>query len=211
MQRGCNAIISAIQANAVEFDCPARACLQLADAIAGSVGGTSGALYRIFFTAAGRAFSGDSGELASVQHYANALTAGADALGKHGGAGIGDRSMMDALIPAAKAAQDSVAGVHMCTADVIDGRSNDPAISSQTSQTRRQTTLRPILLVARPGRQKTQVPIVREAVARGGALNTTCCRRCCSSGGGGSKGCQRRQGQDKGHGGARGALELRAR
>lgn len=112
VQRGCNALIAAIDAGTVDCERPARACLQLADAIAGSVGGTSGALYRIFFTAASRAFSGDGDETATVQHYASALAAGVEALGKHGGAGVGDRSMMDALIPAAEAARKSAAGVN---------------------------------------------------------------------------------------------------
>lgn len=65
-----------------------------------SIGGTSGPLYAAFAIAASQAAADGGNDSATL---ARAFTAGADAIKRLGGADAGDRTMLDALIPAAAA------------------------------------------------------------------------------------------------------------
>jgi dihydroxyacetone kinase len=68
----------------------------IGDTLATAMGGSSGVLLSIFFTAAGKA-SGDGRDLAA------SLLAGLDRMTFYGGAYPGDRTMVDALSPALRA------------------------------------------------------------------------------------------------------------
>ncbi|MDM9623888.1 dihydroxyacetone kinase subunit DhaK [Rhizobium sp. S96] len=75
---------------------PASTLAVIGDTLGTSMGGSSGVLMSIFFTAAAKA-------MAEKQDIAAALLAGLDRMTFYGGAGIGDRTMVDALAPALKA------------------------------------------------------------------------------------------------------------
>ncbi|OCJ08129.1 dihydroxyacetone kinase [Rhizobium sp. AC44/96] len=75
---------------------PASTLAAIGDTLGTSMGGSSGVLMSIFFTAAAKA-------MAEKQDIAAALLAGLDRMTFYGGAGIGDRTMVDALAPALKA------------------------------------------------------------------------------------------------------------
>ena len=68
-----------------------------------STGGTSGPLYSILATAAGNAL--DQAEGSTQDRLAQAFAIGVEALQALGGAQAGDRTMIDALLPAARAMQ----------------------------------------------------------------------------------------------------------
>lgn len=68
----------------------------IGDILSGSMGGSSGVLLSIFFTAAAQALGGGAS-------LAKALLAGLERMTFYGGAGMGDRTMVDALEPALKA------------------------------------------------------------------------------------------------------------
>jgi ATP-dependent dihydroxyacetone kinase len=70
----------------------------LSNIFSGSMGGSSGVLLGIMFAAAGKAAS-------EGKSWQSALQAGLDKLMAHGGAKLGDRTMIDALAPALKALQ----------------------------------------------------------------------------------------------------------
>lgn len=70
--------------------------------LASSAGGSSGVLLSIMFTAAATAQADDP-------HWARALRAGLERMKSHGGAGPGDRTMIDALEPALNALQNGAA------------------------------------------------------------------------------------------------------
>ncbi|MGW6566714.1 dihydroxyacetone kinase subunit DhaL [Streptomyces sp. NPDC054975] len=72
-----------------------------------TVGGASGPLYGTLLRRTGKAL----GEAESVtrQDLASALAAGVEAVGRLGGAQVGDKTMLDALVPAAEALGDSFA------------------------------------------------------------------------------------------------------
>jgi dihydroxyacetone kinase len=75
---------------------PAKLCGELATLMATSVGGSSGVLLAVFCTAAASACSAGASWTAALQR-------GAEAIQTYGGAGEGDRTMLDALLPALRA------------------------------------------------------------------------------------------------------------
>ena len=82
---------------------PPRLSLAIGDSLSRLVGGSSGVLLSIFFTALSQAMeeNGENWGRTSVQK-------GLAAMMKYGGAKLGDRTMLDAMIPAAEAIDDGV-------------------------------------------------------------------------------------------------------
>ncbi|MGO7072224.1 dihydroxyacetone kinase subunit DhaK [Rhizobium johnstonii] len=78
------------------LDRPAATLASLGDILGTSMGGSSGVLLSIFFTAAAKAMA-DKADISS------ALIAGLDRMTFYGGAEVGDRTMVDALSPALQA------------------------------------------------------------------------------------------------------------
>ncbi|MGK6315847.1 dihydroxyacetone kinase subunit DhaK [Neorhizobium sp. DT-125] len=72
---------------------PAATMASIGEILSTSMGGSSGVLLSIFFTAASQA-------MAEKKDIATALLAGLDRMTFYGGAGVGDRTMVDALAPA---------------------------------------------------------------------------------------------------------------
>jgi triose/dihydroxyacetone kinase / FAD-AMP lyase (cyclizing) len=82
---------------------PDLVCEQLANSCARSMGGTSGVLYDVFFRACGDVLKDAVDENdydANEFEYRDALARGITAIREHGKANIGDRTMLDALMPA---------------------------------------------------------------------------------------------------------------
>ena len=75
---------------------PAALCRALGERLGRATGGSSGVLLSIFFAAAGSALTGGS-------DWAKACAAGVERVREIGGAGPGDRTMLDAAIPAIEA------------------------------------------------------------------------------------------------------------
>ncbi|MFE9379712.1 dihydroxyacetone kinase subunit DhaL [Streptomyces sp. NPDC006855] len=73
-----------------------------------TVGGASGPLYGTLLRRTGKAL-GDDGEVTPAQ-FAQAFAAGVAAVGQLGGAQAGDKTMLDALLPAAEALATSFDG-----------------------------------------------------------------------------------------------------
>ncbi|MDO8881708.1 dihydroxyacetone kinase subunit DhaK [Pseudotabrizicola sp.] len=81
-----------------------------------TMGGSSGVLLAIFFTAAGDAAAGG-------KNWVGALSAGLDRVQQVGGASAGDRTMIDALAPALAALPDGVAAAAAAARQGADGTS----------------------------------------------------------------------------------------
>jgi dihydroxyacetone kinase len=97
-------------------DDPAAAAAGLAASVRRSMGGTSGVLYDILFSAAEASLRAPASAAAAWPvRLAAALRAGVDAVARCGGADRGMRTMLDALLPAADAASLALA------ADADDG------------------------------------------------------------------------------------------
>jgi len=108
LARGARAIDAALESFAL--DRPAVALLQLSAILRRVLGGTSGPLYAVFVLRAGVVLS-EHAEPGSVGAWAEALQAGCDGMARLGGASAGDRTMLDALIPASAALSSQAQGV----------------------------------------------------------------------------------------------------
>eukprot|EP01065_Artemidia_motanka_P043924 TRINITY_DN6176_c2_g1_i1.p1 TRINITY_DN6176_c2_g1~~TRINITY_DN6176_c2_g1_i1.p1 ORF type:complete len:599 (+),score=221.91 TRINITY_DN6176_c2_g1_i1:77-1798(+) len=94
LKQGAEAVLAAI--DTMPLNDAADTAFAVGDAVAASMGGTSGALYHIGSQAAGGSLR------RAPADYAAAFCAAVDALHRHGGAGVGSGTMMDALTPAAE-------------------------------------------------------------------------------------------------------------
>lgn len=105
LQRGFNAVTAALEKEAPQTP---GAILTLAGRqLISTVGGASGPLYGTLLRRTGKAL-GDAGEVSEDQ-FAQALRAGVDAVMTLGGAAPGDKTMIDALVPAVDALGDGFA------------------------------------------------------------------------------------------------------
>jgi len=103
MQRGLAGVMS-------EIDGTERSVAELlqttGSTIVSVIGGTSGPLVGSFFLNAGLALGGT--EEVSASEFASALQVGCDAVMALGGASVGDKTMIDALVPAIETLRSSV-------------------------------------------------------------------------------------------------------
>jgi dihydroxyacetone kinase len=101
--RGARALLEDVPRISGTLDTPTEIAVALGRTVRRSMGGTSGALYDIFFAAAGVAMEGlrDDDPLTFFRGF----EAGYDAMRKYGGAQPGHRTMLDALAPALEAAR----------------------------------------------------------------------------------------------------------
>lgn len=107
MAAGAESILKGLQpdadaAVALPLTCPPQLLSRLAACMSKFMGGSSGAIYSIMFSAAaGRLAKAE--KQASVQDWAEALDAGVQAIALYGGAVRGDRTCLDAFLPATEA------------------------------------------------------------------------------------------------------------
>ena len=105
LQRGFRAVAATLEKEAP--DTPGAVLILAGRQLISTVGGASGPLYGTLLRRTGKAL-GDSPEVSAVQ-LAEALRAGVDAVRTLGGAAPGDKTMVDALVPAVDALGDSFA------------------------------------------------------------------------------------------------------
>ncbi|XP_035696381.1 triokinase/FMN cyclase-like [Branchiostoma floridae] len=91
MARGAKEILASL--SLLPFSCPHALLLNLAAIVEKDMGGSSGALYSLFLTAAARPLQSDTQPAA----WCAALHAGIQAITRYGGAEPGDRTMLDPL------------------------------------------------------------------------------------------------------------------
>jgi dihydroxyacetone kinase-like protein len=102
LQRGFRAVTATLEKEAP--DTPGAVLTLAGRRLISTVGGASGPLYGTLLRRTGKAL-GDAGEVSEAQ-FAEALRAGVDAVMALGGAAPGDKTMIDALVPAVDALDD---------------------------------------------------------------------------------------------------------
>eukprot|EP00879_Flechtneria_rotunda_P013144 GHRR01013729.1.p1 GENE.GHRR01013729.1~~GHRR01013729.1.p1 ORF type:complete len:445 (+),score=205.35 GHRR01013729.1:165-1499(+) len=117
---GAHAILTALDAKTFNLNTPAATLHSIAAIVRQAMGGTSGGLYDVAFTAAagvmqllqqqgrGSRIAGAGQEL-GVAAWGAAFAAGVSAVERYGGAAAGCRTMLDALLPAAAALNEAAA------------------------------------------------------------------------------------------------------
>jgi dihydroxyacetone kinase len=99
MKRGATEVEERLNQGTIDTSHPVLMFATLADAVSSSMGGTSGVLLELCF----RKMSSTLSQCENIGYadLSNAFQAGVDAISLYGGASIGARTMLDALIPAA--------------------------------------------------------------------------------------------------------------
>ncbi|GHB39695.1 dihydroxyacetone kinase subunit L [Streptomyces viridiviolaceus] len=105
LQRGFTAVTAALEEE--KPDTPGAVLTLAGRRLISTVGGASGPLYGTLLRRTGKAL-GDAAEV-SAEQLAEALRTGVDAVRTLGGAAPGDKTMIDALVPAVDALGDSFA------------------------------------------------------------------------------------------------------
>ncbi|MBQ0886399.1 dihydroxyacetone kinase subunit L [Streptomyces sp. RM72] len=113
LQRGFTAVAATLEKEAP--DTPGAVLIRAGRQLISTVGGASGPLYGTLLRRTGKAL-GDSPEV-SAEQLAEALRAGVDAVRTLGGAAPGDKTMVDALVPAVDALGDSFAAARTAAVD----------------------------------------------------------------------------------------------
>ncbi|MEU3253452.1 dihydroxyacetone kinase subunit DhaL [Streptomyces sp. NPDC006997] len=103
LQRGFTAVVAAVGQEAP--DTPGAVLILAGRQLISTVGGASGPLYGTLLRRTGKAL-GDAAEV-SEERFAEALRTGVDAVMQLGGAAPGDKTMIDALVPAVDALGES--------------------------------------------------------------------------------------------------------
>jgi dihydroxyacetone kinase-like protein len=98
VRRGCEAI-AALQPELAPLP-PAQAFQRIGMKLLSTIGGASGPLIGSFFIAMGRALEGVPAP--DARQFARALAAGVDAIRSRGKADLGEKTMLDVLIPASR-------------------------------------------------------------------------------------------------------------
>jgi phosphoenolpyruvate---glycerone phosphotransferase subunit DhaL len=99
LQRGFRAVTATLEKEAP--DTPGGILVLAGRQLISTVGGASGPLYGTLLRRTGKAL-GEAGEVSEAE-FADALRAGVDAVMTLGGAAPGDKTMIDALVPAVEA------------------------------------------------------------------------------------------------------------
>lgn len=105
MKRGATEVTSRLEKSEIPLDHPVTLLASLADAVSASMGGTSGVLLELMFRKMSSFLA--SCDSIGIQEMSLAVQAGVDAVCLYGGASVGSRTMLDALIPAASVLVES--------------------------------------------------------------------------------------------------------
>jgi dihydroxyacetone kinase len=105
LARGAQAVLDALAS--YPLDDPGAALHALGLTVRHALGGTSGPLYAVLFLRAAACMR--SGPIGDPTTWADAFRAGCTAIGELGGAQPGDRTMLDALVPASDAFRAAIA------------------------------------------------------------------------------------------------------
>lgn len=105
MKRGATELMKRLESGDLKTEHPVSMFAAIADAVSASMGGTSGVLIELMFRKMSSSLSRE--ESIGADELTSIVRAGADAIILYGGANVGSRTMLDALVPAADALLES--------------------------------------------------------------------------------------------------------
>lgn len=106
VSRGAQALLQALMKQKVHVADPLVMLLDVSKVLMDAMGGTSGAIFSIFFQFASKAFSEDN--LHSIENWMKALRLGMNGIMEHGRSNVGDRTLLDAMHYGYEAVEDQM-------------------------------------------------------------------------------------------------------
>jgi dihydroxyacetone kinase len=160
MKRGATEVLERLEKKSIPTNHPVTMFAAMADAVSASMGGTSGVLLELMFRKMSSTLQ--RCESIDIKELSAAFQAGADAISLYGGATVGSRTMLDALVPAA--------AVLMETNDLVQAASKakwgaDGTAQMKAASAGRSNYLSEDTLVGTPDPGAVAVSIVLEALS----------------------------------------------
>jgi dihydroxyacetone kinase len=164
MKRGAVEVQKRLGDGSITTDHPVSMFAALADAISASMGGTSGILLELMFRKLSSTLSRD--DKIGAAELSRAFQAGVDAVCLYGGAQVGSRTMLDALVPAAA---ELVASNSLAEAATKAGVGSNGTAAMKVASAGRSNYLSEETLEGTPDPGAIAVAIVLEALAKMGS------------------------------------------
>jgi dihydroxyacetone kinase len=167
MKRGATAVLELLNQNK-NLDHPVLLYTAIANAVSASMGGTSGILLELLFRKMASTLSSNtSSTTIGATELAQAFQAGVDAVSLYGGANVGSRTMMDALVPAAASLVQQPNGLAAAAQQARQGA--DATAAMDTASAGRSNYLSQDTLQGTPDPGAVAVAMVLEALAAAAA------------------------------------------
>ncbi|XP_064621680.1 triokinase/FMN cyclase-like isoform X2 [Lineus longissimus] len=125
-RRGAEAILKSLKSAGLNVTCPYQLVLSLAHIVEQEMGGSSGALYSLFLSAAALPLMQDTSSMA----WFAALEKGISAMARYGGADPGDRTMMDSFHAAQMTLKENMSKVEPLMALELAVKATEEAAES---------------------------------------------------------------------------------
>lgn len=97
ISRGAQSILDQLNASKLDLTRPVKLLQQISIVLERDMGGSSGALYSLFFQGASKIFAEGADQPVTLNLWSQALTAGNDTIAKYALTQLGDRTMLDPL------------------------------------------------------------------------------------------------------------------
>lgn len=97
LSRGADALLTRLNSDELNANDPHEMLISISTILMNAMGGTSGAIFSIFFQCASKAFQ--PADQHSVGNWIEALSQGIDGISRHGKSCVGDRTLLDSLQP----------------------------------------------------------------------------------------------------------------
>eukprot|EP00978_Attheya_sp_CCMP212_P012442 scaffold31070_cov46-Attheya_sp.AAC.5 len=159
MKRGGVELLTRLDAGALPMEHPSLLFTSVADAVSASMGGTSGILLELFFR-----------NVSSATKLSSSLTdafdQGVQAVSLYGGATVGSRTMLDAMVPASTAAAAAAASSSLRAAADAAKAGADGTATMESASAGRSNYVRGDVLMGTPDPGAVAVALVLDAMAK---------------------------------------------
>ena len=162
MKRGATEILKRLDSGDLKTDHPVSMFAAIADAVSASMGGTSGVLIELMFRKMSSSLAREE-EAIGPSELMNVVRAGTDAIILYGGANVGSRTMLDALIPAA---DELLASKNVAAAAAKAKEGADSTASLKAASAGRSNYLSEETLVGTPDPGAVAVSLVLQELAK---------------------------------------------
>lgn len=134
LSRGSEGLLDALSRDELSFGNPYHCLVDISNTLMSLMGGSSGAIFSIFFQCASNAFH-ECNEY-SIDNWLNALSLGINGIMQHGKAEIGDRTLLDALQSGYSAMKEIIndASDNINTLDIVKAFMNGCADGAENTK-----------------------------------------------------------------------------
>jgi len=161
MKRGATEVLKRMQMGDLKMSHPVTMFAAIADAVSASMGGTSGVLLELMFRKMSSTLA--RAESIGITEMLAVMKSGTDAIILYGGANVGSRTMLDALVPASDELLTSKSLVAAAT-KAKEGADNTASLKSASAG--RSNYLSEDTLVGTPDPGAVAVSIVMQELAK---------------------------------------------